>query len=156
MLRSLTPHALRLTTVIALGLSAMAAQAETVTKTSPHSVAVTIDRLEAAVTEAGANVVARVDHAAAATTADLELRPTQVLIFGNPKLGTPAMIDAQTAALDLPLRVLAYEDAGGIVHVVYHTPATLAETHGLPADAPYLVMMTGALDKLTGAAIAPE
>jgi uncharacterized protein (DUF302 family) len=86
----------------------------------------------------------------------MELRPTQLLIFGNPKLGTPAMLDGQTAGLDLPLRVLAYADADGIVHVTYHEPASLAETHGLPTDAKYIQMMTGALDKLTTKAISDD
>jgi uncharacterized protein (DUF302 family) len=148
---------LGLTTAATISLAAtLPAQAETVEKTSPHSVEVTMDRLEAAVTGAGATVFARIDHAAGAKKIDMELRPTQVLIFGNPKLGTPAMLDAQTAGLDLPLRVLAYADSEGVVHVTYHTPTTLQETHGLPADAKYIKMMTGALDKLTGKAIAAE
>lgn len=138
----------------AIAVSATAGHAEIIHKTSPHSVAQTIDKLEAAVTAAGATVFARVDHAAGAEKVELDLRPTQLLIFGNPKLGTPAMQDGQTAGLDLPLRVLAYADAEGVVHVAYHDPAELAATHGLPADAAYIKMMTGALDKLTGAAIA--
>ncbi|MCX7565032.1 DUF302 domain-containing protein [Sulfitobacter sp. F26169L] len=135
---------------------AATAQADMVTKTSPHSVAETVDRLEAAVTAAGATVFARVDHAAGAQNVDMDLRPTQLLIFGNPKLGTPAMLDAQTAGLDLPLRVLAYADENGMVHVSYHAPDTLAETHDLPRDAKYITMMTGALDKLTAKATATE
>lgn len=126
------------------------------TKTSPHSVPETMDRLEAAVTGAGATVFARVDHAAGAAKVDMDLRPTQLLIFGNPKLGTPAMLDGQTAGLDLPLRVLVYADADGVVNVAYHGPGELALTHGLPADAKYLQMMTGALDKLTGKAVAAD
>jgi uncharacterized protein (DUF302 family) len=149
---------LQLTTALTLGLAAISAPAyaEMITKTSPHSVAETMDRLEAAVTAAGATVFARVDHAAGAEKVEMDLRPTQLLIFGNPKLGTPAMIDAQTAGLDLPLRVLAYADAEGVVQVTYHMPDTMVEDHGLPADAEYLKMMTGALDKLTGAAIAAD
>lgn len=132
------------------------AAAEIIDKVSPHSVTVTLDRLETAVNGAGATVFARVDHAAGAEKVDMDLRPTQVLIFGNPKLGTPAMLDGQTAGLDLPMRVLAYADGEGIVHLTYHTPATLAETHGLPADARYITMMTGALDKLTSKAISED
>ena len=145
-----------LTAAAAVALTATAAHAEMITKTSPHSVATTMDRLEAAVTGAGATVFARLDHAAGAAKVEMDLRPTQLLIFGNPKLGTPAMLDSQTAGLDLPLRVLAYADGEGVVHVTYHAPATLATTHGLPADAKYIQMMTGALDKLTGKAIAAE
>ena len=130
--------------------------AEMIHKVSPHSVTVTMDRLTAAVEGAGATVFARVDHAAGAAKVDMELRPTELLILGNPKLGTPAMQDGQTAGLDLPLRVLAYADGEGVVHVTYHDPAGLAEAHGLPADAKYIQMMTGALDKLTSKAIAAE
>lgn len=144
------------TTLIGYAAMTHAAIAEMVSKTSPHSVTETMDRLEAAVTGAGATVFARVDHAEGAAKVDMDLRPTQLLIFGNPKLGTPAMLDTQTAGLDLPLRVLAYADADGTVHVTYHAPASLAATHGLPADAQYLKMMTGALDKLTSKAVATD
>ncbi|MFD2738859.1 DUF302 domain-containing protein [Sulfitobacter aestuarii] len=152
---------LALATVLGAGLSLPALTlpalaAELVHKVSPHSVSVTIDRLAAAVEEAGANVFARVDHAAGATKADMELRPTELLIFGNPKLGTPAMQAAQSAGLDLPLRVLAYADGEGVVHLVYHDPAELALQHGLPEGAEYLAKMTGALNKLTDKAVAEE
>jgi len=150
----MSPTLKNIAAATAIAISATAAHAEIIHKTSPHSVSQTIDKLEAAVTAAGATVFARVDHAAGAGKVEMDLRPTELLIFGNPKLGTPAMQGAQTAGLDLPLRVLAYADAEGVVHVVYHDPAELAATHGLPADAPYVKMMTGALDKLTGAAIA--
>ncbi len=144
--------------LLAIGLTLTTAAttfaADIITRTSPHSVSDTMDRLEAAVTGAGATVFARVDHAAGAAKVDMDLRPTQMLMFGNPKLGTPAMLDGQTAGLDLPLRVLVYADAKGVVHVAYHAPASLAETHGLPGDAEYIAMMTGALDKLTGKAVA--
>lgn len=113
-----------------------------------------MDRLQATVEGAGATVFARVDHAAGAASVDMKLRPTQLLIFGSPKLASPAMLDAQTAGLDLPLRVLAYADGAGVVHVMYHTPVSLAATHDLPKGAPYLKMMTGALDKLTSEAVA--
>jgi uncharacterized protein (DUF302 family) len=154
--RSMLRKLMSLTTALTLGLAATSAHAEMIAKTSLYSVAETMDRLEAAVTAAGATVFARIDHAAGAKKVELELRPTQLLIFGNPKLGTPAMTDNQTAGLDLPLRVLAYADGEGVVHVTYHAPATLAQTHALPAEAKYIQIMTGALDKLTGKAIAAE
>lgn len=141
-------------TTAALTLPAQAG--DLIDKVSPHSVTQTMDRLAAAVDAAGATVFARVDHAAGAAKVDMDLRPMELLIFGNPKLGTPAMLDGQTAGLDLPLRVLAYADGEGVVHVTYHAPATLAETHGLPAEAKYIQMMTGALDKLTSKAIAQD
>ena len=135
-----------------IAVPAMAA--DMVHKMSPHTVPETIDRLETAVKDAGATVFARVDHAEGAGKVEMDLRPTQLLIFGNPELGTPAMQDKQTAGIDLPMRVLAYADEKGQVHLVYHAPETLAEMHGLPEDAEYLDKMAGALDKLTGKAIA--
>lgn len=145
-----------LATAVSIAMTLPAFAADMIHKVSPHSVSDTMDRLAAAVEGAGATVFARVDHAAGAAKVEMELRPTQLLIFGNPKLGTPAMLDGQTAGLDLPLRVLAYADGEGVVHVTYHTPASMAETHGLPADAKYITMMTGALDKLTSKAIAED
>ena len=132
------------------------AGAEMITKTSPYSVEVTLDRLEAAVTGAGAKVFARIDHAKGAASVDEELRPTQMLMFGNPKLGTPLMQAQQSAGLDLPLRVVAYEDADGAVHLAYHAPSDIAGAHDVPSDAPVIAKMTGALDALTNKAIAAE
>ncbi|MEP3274822.1 MAG: DUF302 domain-containing protein [Stappiaceae bacterium] len=129
--------------------------AELMQKKSAHSVPATVDKLQAAVEKAGAKVFARVDHAAGAKTVDMELRPTVMLMFGNPALGTPALQAAQSAGLDLPLRVVVYEDANGDVILAYHDPKTLAAIHGVPANAEVLVKMTGALDKLTGVAVAP-
>ncbi len=145
-----------LATAVSTFMTLPAYAADLISKVSPHSVAITMDRLSVAVEGAGATVFARVNHAAGAAKVDMELRPTELLIFGNPKLGTPAMLDGQTAGLDLPLRVLAYADGQGVVHVTYHDPAGLAETHGLPVDAKYLAMMSGALDKLTSKAVSEE
>lgn len=131
-----------------------ASAAELITKQSPHSVSVTIDNLVAAVEKAGAKVFARVDHAAGASSVGLELRPTQLLVFGNPKLGTPALQASQTSGLDLPLRVVAYEVADGQVFLAYHPPSKLSEDHGISADAEVLKKMTRALNNLTNAAIA--
>ena len=123
-----------------------------VTKQSLHTVAITMDKLAAAVKGAGAKVFARVDHAAGASSIGMELRPTQLLIFGNPKLGTPALQAGQTSGLDLPLRVVVYRDANGQVFLAYHPTSELSQ-HGIPADAEVLKKMTGALDKLTNKAI---
>ncbi|MEL6477042.1 MAG: DUF302 domain-containing protein [Pseudomonadota bacterium] len=141
--------------ILALALSAAAlpAQAsELIVKPSKHSVAVTIDRLAAAVEKAGAKVFARVDHAAGAASVDAELRPNQMLMFGNPKLGTPAMQGAPGMGLDLPLRMVAWEDANGQVQIAYRDPAAAAALHGLPADHPVIAKMQGALGKLSGVA----
>ena len=90
-------------------------------------VASTMDALEAAVKGAGARVFARIDHAGGAEKAGLELAPSQVLIFGNPKLGTPAMQADPLAGLFLPMKVLVYEDADGQVWVTYEDPAEMLE-----------------------------
>lgn len=140
----------------AVTLATPAWSADLIKKSSPYTVPETIDRLEAAVENAGARVFARVDHAKGAENVGAQLAPAQMLMFGNPKLGTPAMQASITAGLDLPLRVLAYEDPNGQVHLVYHDPASLTETHGVPGDAEVLKMMTGALGKLTDAAVATQ
>ena len=127
--------------------------AELVTKPSPHSVSVTVDRLVVAVEGAGAKVFARVDHAGGAKAVGAELRPTEMLMFGNPKLGTPAVQAAQTSGLDLPLRVVVYQDQAGQVLLAYHPPSDLAKDHGIPADAEVLKKITGALNNLTNKAI---
>jgi uncharacterized protein (DUF302 family) len=142
-----------LSAVLLLFSNLQANAADLISKQSPYTVQITVDRLVAAVERAGATVFARVDHAAGAQSVDMELRPTQLLIFGNPNLGTPALQESQTAGVDLPLRVVVYEDEDGIVYVSYHDPAELAEDHGIPADAEVLNKMTGALDKLTSAAV---
>jgi uncharacterized protein (DUF302 family) len=97
----------------------------------------TVTQLEEAVTSRGLNVIARVPHSRAAEGAGLELRPTMLLLFGRPQVGTPLMKDAPTLALDLPQRTLVYEE-GGTVWVVYNDPRHLAERHGLPDDDPRL------------------
>ena len=102
-----------------------------VTVASRFSVRETIDRLAAAATSAGLHVFARIDHAANAVQADLELRPTELLIFGNPKGGTPLMQDKQTAGIDLPVKALAWEDEEGTVWLTYNEAKWLASRHEL-------------------------
>jgi uncharacterized protein (DUF302 family) len=123
-------------------------------KTSPHDVATTMGRLVAAVEGAGATVFARIDHAAGATSVGLELAPNQVLIFGNPKLGTPMMRSAPSMGLDLPLKVQVYRDQDGTVRVIYSDMAGLAAEHG--ADSPAVAKAAGALNKFTDKAIAAD
>ena len=133
----------------------MLAGAQTfISKVSPHDVATTMDRLQAAVEGAGATVFARVDHAAGAAKVDLDLAPNQVLIFGNPKLGTPMMQSSASMGLDLPLKVQVYEGEDGKTRVLYRSMDALAKEHG--ADSPVLMKAAGALDKLTGKAVAAE
>ena len=116
-------------------MAAMPALAQDlVAKVSPHDVPTTMDRLESAVEAAGAEVFARVDHAAGAEKAEMELRPTQLLIFGNPKLGTPAMQDAQTAGLDLPMRVLVYAVVLAIPHLLQQLLKSVCTPVHIPDD----------------------
>lgn len=138
----------------AMVMSGAAAAAELIKKESPHSVQVTMDQLEAAVKKAGAGVVARVDHAKSAKGVGVDLAPNQVLIFGNPKVGSPVFVENPTAGLDLPMRVVVYEDKDGKTVVAYRNPTVLAETFGLSPDMKSFKMMTGALGKLTDAAVA--
>jgi uncharacterized protein (DUF302 family) len=98
---------------------------------SKHTVKDTIDRLETAAEAKGLTAFARIDHAAGATDAGLPLRPTELLIFGNAKGGTPLMQSRQAIGIDLPLKAVAWEDAGGKVWLSYNDPAWLAARHGL-------------------------
>ncbi len=124
-----------------------------ITIESRHSVAETIDRLADAATAAGLNVFGRVDHGAGAEQVGMPLRATQLLLFGNPRGGTPLMQDQQTAGIDLPLKALAWEDADGKVWLTYNEAAWLAQRHGLePSSEPAVKAIAEALGKLTAAA----
>jgi uncharacterized protein (DUF302 family) len=102
-----------------------------VTVASNHSVKETIDRLAAAVTAKGIAVFARIDHASGAASVAMNLRPTELLVFGNPKAGTPLMQGDQRAGIDLPLKALAWQDADGKVWLSTDDPHWLARRHGL-------------------------
>jgi uncharacterized protein (DUF302 family) len=139
---------------VALGPAAMAgpAVAEITQVASRHTVAETADALAAAIDGAGLSLAARVDHAAAASKAGLTLAPEQLLIFGNPKVGTPAMQADPRAGLFLPMRVLVYQDAADKVWLAYEDPASMMKGLAIPADAPFLATMTKALANLTAKA----
>jgi uncharacterized protein (DUF302 family) len=102
-----------------------------ITVASKFSVGETLDRLTAAITSAGLLVFARINHASNAEEVGLELRPTELLIFGHPKGGTPLMQDKQTAGIDLPVKALAWEDEAGGVWLTYNEAAWLATRHEL-------------------------
>ena len=102
-----------------------------ITVQSRFGVTETIDRLAEAVKRAGLLVFARIDHAAGARDVGASLRPTELLIFGNPKGGTPLMQDRQLAGIDLPVKALAWEDEQGEVWLSYNDPHWIAERHGL-------------------------
>ena len=114
---------------------------------SAHGPKETMDRLTAAVTKRGMAVLARIDHAAAAATVGLALRPTEVLIFGNPRAGTPLMQAVQTIGIDLPLKALVWQDAEGKTWLGYNEPGWLARRHGANAGAERVLdAMTAALE----------
>ena len=102
-----------------------------ISKASKYSVPETLDRVEAVLREKGIRVFARVDHSGEAEKVGLKMRPTQVLIFGNPKGGTPVMLAAPTAAIDLPLKALAWQDDDGKVWLSYNDPEYLKKRFGL-------------------------
>ena len=119
----------------------LAADAGLVTKQSNHSVAETIQRFEAAVNASAANgwmVFTEIDHAAAAQKAGLQMRPRTVVVFGNPKLGTPNMQQAATLAIDVPPKALVWEDDQGKVWLTYNSSEYLQNViyprHGLPSN----------------------
>jgi uncharacterized protein (DUF302 family) len=120
-----------------------------VTKTSPRSVAQTVDRLTSLVEDKGMKVFAVIDHSGEADTAGLDLRDTKVILFGSPQAGTPVMQAAPLAALDLPLKVLVWAD-GDQTKVTYTAPAALAERYGLSDE---LAARLAGIDPLTDALV---
>jgi uncharacterized protein (DUF302 family) len=105
-----------------------------VTVPSHHSVDETVGNLQALLQAKGIKLFAVIDHSGEAHTAGLQMRPTKLLIFGNPKAGTPLMLAAPSIALDLPLKLLVWEDAKGQVWISYNAPAYLQARHGLPQE----------------------
>lgn len=114
-------------------MSAAGAADGLVAARSPMSVKATGDRFEALARQRGLTVFARIDHAAGAADVGMSLRPTEVLIFGSPKAGTPFMACSQTIGIDLPLKVLIWEDASAQVWIGYNDPAYLARRHAAEA-----------------------
>jgi uncharacterized protein (DUF302 family) len=113
----------------------------------------TMNRLDTAVKAKGMTVFARIDHAAGATAVGLSLRPTEILIFGNAKGGTPLMQSVQTIGIDLPLKALVWQDAAGDTWLSYNEPDWLATRHGLSSETEMAVgTLTGALATLAKAA----
>lgn len=116
--------------VAALASGATGAVDGLVAVKSPHSVKDTMDRLESTAKARGLNVFLRVNHSAGAEKIGKSLRPTELLVFGNPQGGTPLMECAQSAGIDLPLKALAWQDEAGQVWLGYNDPQYLAQRHG--------------------------
>lgn len=140
--------------VLALVLAgpALAGDSGIIRKDASAGVSETVDALVSAMEGAGITVFARVNHGAGAQSIGEDIGASELLIFGNPKVGTPAIKDDPVAGLFLPLKVLVYEDTTGKTMIAYEDPtAMLADLGGVSGDAGYLKVMTGALAKFTGA-----
>ena len=123
-----------------------------ISKKSHYSVKVTLDKLENVLRKKGITIVTRWSHHAGAKKAGIPLRPTELLIFGNPKLGSHFFTSNQTAGIDLPMKALAWKDKAGQVWLTYNDPTYIANRHSI-GDRPKIVKkMTGALNKLTNVA----
>ena len=101
---------------------------------SRYAVSETLSRLESRLQTSGLAIIARIDHAAAAASVGLEMQPAVVIIFGNPKAGTPLMVASPTLALDLPLKALVWQDAEKIVWLSYNSPEYLQHRHNFPIE----------------------
>lgn len=128
-----------------------------ITKPSAHSTAATLDRLEAALKDRGYVIFARLDHAAAAFSVGLKMPPTTVLVFGNPRNGTGAMLKKPILAIDLPLKALVWEDASGKVSVTYNSAeyvqGTIFPRHGMPTNPTVQQAVETILKEVTDAAV---
>jgi uncharacterized protein (DUF302 family) len=120
-----------------------------ITRISPWSVAETVERLRAAIDARGITLFAVIDHSGEAAAAGLELRETKLLVFGSPRAGTPVMAARPLAALDLPLKLLVWDD-GGRTSVSYVPPGALAARHGLTDE---LAGSLGGVEAVTGAVL---
>ena len=124
-----------------------------ITTRSPHDSADTMARLKAAVTAKGLSIFAHVDHAAGAAAAGMTLRPTDLLIFGNAKGGTPLMQSVQSIGIDLPLKALVWQDDAGATWLSYNDPAWLVQRHhGHPETAAVVTALSAALQAIATAA----
>jgi len=123
---------------------------------SLHSVATTADRLEKVLGAKGMTVFKCIDHAAGAKKAGKDLRPTELVVFGNPKVGTPLMLCSQSIAIDLPQKALIWQDAGGQVWFSYNDPMYLAKRHATEGCDAVLKKVAGALGKFAKKATSAE
>jgi uncharacterized protein (DUF302 family) len=103
-------------------------------KPSNRSVDETVEKLTGILQSKGVTLFALIDHSGEAEKAGMKMRPTKLLIFGSPKAGTPLMLAAPSSAIDLPLKILVWEDAGQKVWISYNSPAFLKERHDLPEE----------------------
>ena len=116
----------------------------------------TMDRLETEIRACGMTVFARIDHAAGAAEVGLTLRPTELIIFGNARGGTPLMQSVQTVGIDLPLKALVWEDAGGKTWLSYNEPGWIVQRHGVANAGPVVSNMAAALSAISRKAADPQ
>ena len=116
-----------------------------ISRPAAYSVDETVSRIRALLEERHVMLFALIDHSGEAAKAGLTMRPTKLLFFGNPKAGTPVMLAAPTSAIDLPLKVLVWEDADGRTWVSYNDPTYLQDRHGIPAELMQNIGVVGAL-----------
>jgi uncharacterized protein (DUF302 family) len=126
-----------------------------IVKKSAHSVEKTLDRLEDIVKKKGATVFTRLDHAKSAKSVGTKLRTTQLLIFGNPKLGSHFLTSNQQSGIDLPMKAIAWEDEKGQVWIGYNDPQYIVDRHGIKNRAEIVNKMRNALEIFISAAAAP-
>jgi len=124
-----------------------------ITVKSKFSVAETLNRLSRVLEEKGIAIMARISHSDGARKAALSLRPTELLLFGNPKLGTPLMQGNQTVGIDLPMKVLAWKDENGQVWLTYNDPVYFAKRHGVDNRRSVIDKMSKALKQFTALAV---
>jgi len=117
---------------------------------SNHSVDETVDKLKGILQAKGITLFALIDHSGEAEKVGMKMPPTKLLIFGNPKGGTPLMLAAPSVAIDLPLKILVWEDSQGKVWLSYNSPEYLKERHGLPADLLPNIAVVGTLAAKAG------
>ena len=147
-------HILVLLSLVAfIPAMSMASDKGLVNKKSHFSVKVTLDRLENVLRKKGITIVTRWSHHSGAKKAGIPLRPTELLIFGNPKMGSHFFTSNQSAGIDLPMKALAWKDKKGQVWLTYNDPTYIANRHGIDNRPAIVKKMTGALNKLTNVAI---
>jgi len=122
-----------------------------ITQPSQHSVDRTVERLTVQLQAKGVTLFALVDHSGEAAKVGMKLPPTKLVIFGNPKAGTPLMLAAPSVAIDLPLKILVWEDAQGKVWLSYNSPLYLQQRHGLPEALLPNIAVVEALARAAGA-----
>ncbi|MCU7876409.1 MAG: DUF302 domain-containing protein [Candidatus Thiodiazotropha sp. (ex Lucinoma borealis)] len=144
-----------LTILLLLTVTVVQAEAGLINVSSQFTVQETADRFVAAVEKAGLKVFNRIDHAAGAAKVDKSLRPTQLIIFGSPKVGTALLTSDQRVGIDLPLKALAWQDAEGKVWLSYNSPDYLFNRFAINDRAKVKKKITGALAKLSQSATQP-